>query len=85
MLNPTTKHHLPQLYIPRAERTRAGIQIIAKHPFESFRIVVGDFRPCSLETFMPGHQRGVVICAEVMPVFHNKMRFAGVRYLANRG
>ena len=61
--------------------TRTGIQVIAKHAFEPFGIVVCNLRPGLLKTGVPCHQCGVVIRAEVMPVFHNEVGLAGVSNL----
>ena len=84
VFGPARKNHLPELNIARAESASAGIQIIAKHTFEAFRVVVGDFRPAGEEALIPGHQRRVVVGTKIMPVFHNEMRFAGFGNMAHR-
>ena len=84
MFNAAREHYLPELNVTGAEGAGAGVQIIAEHPFETFRIVIGNFRPAGEKTLIPGHQGGVIIGAEVMPVFHHKVLLAGIGDLPNR-
>lgn len=83
MFDTAGENHLPKLDIASTKRTGAGVQVIAEHPFKTLGIVIGDFRRGTHEAFVPCHQRGIVIRAKIMPVFHHKMRLAGVGNLAN--
>lgn len=72
-----SEHPLPQLQIARTESAGARQQVIPPHAVEARAQPVGECRPRGLEVRVPGHQRAVVVGAEVVQVFDHEALCAG--------
>ena len=60
----------------RAAKTR---QVVAPHAVEPLAICVAERRPGGIEIGPPGHQRPVVVGAEIVPVLHHEQPFDALR------
>src|ERR1700712_5872531 len=76
---------LPQLNVPGPKRAGAGQQVVTPHAVEALSQLRLELRPGLDEVVMPGHQRLVIIGAEVMQIFYDKQTVHGVTQLSYRG
>src|SRR5690606_9153305 len=76
------QHQLPQLHVACAESPGTQHQVIAPHTVEALAVPGGEFRPGQLKVVLPGHQGGIVIRAEIVPVLDDQQSFAGVAELS---
>src|SRR5690606_11302124 len=56
----------------------AGEQVVAPHAVETLAVTFGEARPGGLEVGVPGHQRAVVVGAEVVYVLYDEELLGGV-------
>ena len=63
---------LPELDAARPEGPGAGQEVVPPHPEEAMVQAILQFRPVPGEVPVPGHQRGVVVGAEIIPVLLDK-------------
>ena len=67
--------------MPRPESAGAGQEIVFPHAVETLPVFSPKRGPGLLEIPEPGHERGVVIRAEIVPIFHHEQAFRGFGYL----
>ena len=69
---------MPDLEGAGAEEAGAGAQVIAPHAAEAVVVEAAEAVPVGLEVAGPSHEGGVVIGAEVGPVFHDEQAVDGL-------
>ena len=69
-----TEYHLPEVQTARPECASRAEQVIAPHPVKAFveTFLLLQFGPGSNEVRLPGHQRAVIVRAEIMPILKNE-------------
>ena len=77
--------HLPELAFARAEEAGAAHQVVLPHAVEALAVACLQLRPGALEPVPPGHQRAIVVGAEVVPVLDDEAAFDGGGYFHRRG
>jgi hypothetical protein len=78
------QHPLPQLDVAGPKATGAHQQVVPPHAVEALTQWLCKARPGSFEVGMPAHERTIVVCAEVVQVFHEKNAFASAADLGHR-